>query len=104
MVAKNIVTGLHPLAIRISVPSSTTPIGPGDWIAVECPDRPEYSQRVRVLSDETISLKGIGTIDVAGQDIAKVEASLKAHYRKMFKTSAFQSLQVFRGDSFQGQP
>ena len=101
MIASNIASGLHPFAIRASMPSSTTPVQPGDWIAIESTSHPEYSQRVRVLADDTIAVKGIGTIRVGGQTINQIEGRIKDRYRTLLQESSV--FEVFRGDAFQGQ-
>ena len=104
MVAKNMVSGLHPFAAQVFVPSSTTKLKAGDWIAIECDKLPELSQRARVLSDMKVTLKGIGEVHVGGQDILQAESNIKWHYEKQFGgDSRWKSIEVFRGDSFHGQ-
>ena len=100
MIARNIASGLHPLAIRASMPSSTTPVQPGDWIAIESTSHPEYNQRVRVLADDAITVKGIGTLRVRAQTINQIEGRIKDRYRTLLQESSV--FEVFRGDAFLG--
>ena len=103
MVAKNIISGLHPFAAQVFIPSSTTKLKAGDWIAIECDKLPELTQRVRVLSDMTVTLKGIGEVHVGGQNIVEAESNIKFHYEQRFSgDSRWKSIEVFRGDSFHG--
>ena len=99
--ARNIASGLHPLAMNLLLPASTSPVNPGEFLIVECGLRPEYGRRVRVLADGTIALKSVGTIDISGQDIAEIEKTVKAAYKKHFKDSTSSSIEVFRGDASQ---
>ena len=86
MIARNVASGLRPLAIRATMPTSKTPVQSGDWIAIESTSHPEYNQRVRVLADERISLKGIGSMRVGGQTTTQIEGRVKDRYRTLLQS------------------
>jgi protein involved in polysaccharide export with SLBB domain len=96
--ARNMISGLEPWAVRATLPSSAGPIAPGDWIYIESDMHPEYGRRVRVLSDGTITLKGVGTINVSGQNITQMQDTVRNEYKKHFADSTYRSFELFRAD------
>ncbi len=101
MVAKDVASGLQRFASRGLRPASTTPVQSGDWLAIESISHPEYNQRVKVLADDTVTIKGIGTINVGGRTPQQVEGQVKLRYRTLLQESSV--FEVFRGDAFQAQ-
>jgi protein involved in polysaccharide export with SLBB domain len=96
--ARNLASGLHPFAMRLVLPSSTTPIVIGDELIVESLTDSSIDRRVVVLSDGTIKLPSAGTIKVAGQDVAAIEKTLTTAYASYYKNPV---IQVYRADASQ---
>ena len=96
--ARNLASGLHPFAMKLVLPSSTTPIAIGDELIVESLTDSSIDRRVVVLSDGTIKLPNAGTIKVAGQDVAAIEKTLAMAYAPFFKNLG---IQVYRADASQ---
>ncbi len=96
---RNISDGVRALSVQLTVPSSTTPICPGDILLVESPYYPELDRRVTVLRDGTIALKKIGSVDVGGQSIASAESLLNISYSRYLQAPLRQrspKIQIFR--------
>ena len=96
--ARNLASGLHPFAMKLVLPSSTTPIVAGDELIIESLTDSTIERRVVVLSDGTIKLPSVGTINVAGQDVASIEKIIATAYAKFYTNPA---IQVYRADATQ---
>jgi protein involved in polysaccharide export with SLBB domain len=94
--ARNLISGLHPLAMRLAPPSSTTPIAPRDSLLVESVVASSLNRRVTVLANGTVSLPFVGTVSVSGQNIAAVEKTLTNSYSRYFSRPA---IQVYRAST-----
>ncbi len=97
-VSRNLATGLHPFAMQLVLPSSTTPVQSGDTLIVESITDPSVNRKVVVLADGTIKLPHIGSIDVRGQDVATIEKTWTTSYSKTIRNPA---IQVYRADASQ---
>ncbi|MCA9193330.1 MAG: polysaccharide biosynthesis/export family protein [Planctomycetales bacterium] len=97
-VTRNLASGLHPFVMKLVLPSSITPIAPGDELIVESVTDETVKYRVAVLSDGTIRLPHVGTVSVSGQDIDSVQNTLEKAYAKFL---AAPGIQVCRADAFQ---
>ena len=93
--ARNLASGLHPLAMQLSLPSSTTPVRPGDSLIVECLVEDSLSRRVTVLADNTITLPYVGTVNVAGQNPDAIARTLTTSYQQYLSNP---TIQVYRAD------
>lgn len=97
-VSRNLATGLHPFAMQLVLPSSTTPVQTGDTLIVESITDPSINRKVVVLTDGTIKLPHVGSIDVRGQDVTTIEKTLTTSYSKAIRNPA---IQVYRADASQ---
>ena len=93
---RNIASELHPFAMKLVLPSSTSPVRPGDVLLVESVVDPGINRRVTVLSDGAVSLPQIGTVTIAGNSVSAVEQSLTKAYQKFY---ANPGIQVYRADA-----
>jgi protein involved in polysaccharide export with SLBB domain len=96
--ARNIATGVHPFTMSLFMPSSTTPVVPGDSLIVECMSNPSINRRITVLADETVTLPYVGVVSVSKQDTATIEKTLNTSYRRYIKQP---DIQVYRADASQ---
>jgi len=97
-VARNIATGVHPFTISLLLPSSTTPVVPGDTLLVESLADPGIIRRVTVLADGTIDVPHLGIVSVSGQDTLAIKKTLTTSYGRYYKAPA---IQVYRADASQ---
>ncbi len=98
---RNIADGLHPLAMSLLLPKSTTPLRPGDVLRVEFKHLPSFDREVTVLADLTISMPQVGELSVDGQTVSMLEQTLRKKYRPYYlKGPAIAStIQVYRASS-----
>ena len=94
---KNLASGLHPFAMTLVLPSSNSPVQPGDVLLVESMVDPDsINRRVTVLADGIVTLPKIGDVSVAGNSLSVVEKSLTKAYRQYY---ADPGIQVYRADA-----
>lgn len=94
---KNLASGLQPFAMSLVLPSSNSPVQPGDVLLVESNVDPGgINRRVTVLADGIVTLPQVGDVSVAGTSLAAVEQSLTKEYQKFY---ANPGIQVYRADA-----
>ena len=93
---RNIADGLHPLAIRLWLPTSDSSLRPGDVILIENPAEPTLHRKVTVLADYTISLPYIGDVSVRGDNLRSLETSLRTKLSPFFRNADV--IEVYRAD------
>lgn len=93
---RNLASGLHPLTMSLILPSSNSPVQPGDVLLVESSAHPDsINRRVTVLADGVITLPAIGNIPVSGQALPAVEQALTKAYLQFYTNPG---IQVYRAD------
>ena len=80
--------------MTLLLPSSNSPVHPGDVLLVESVADPSgINRRVTVLADGIVTLPLIGDVSVAGNSLLVVEQSLTKKYQKFY---ANPGIQVYR--------
>ena len=95
-VSRNLADGLHPFYVGLTLPASTSPVRIGEVLTIDCLADDSIDRDVTVLSDRTIIMPLVGTIDVDNQSTAQIEATLNKSFAKFFAKPEFQ---VFRSPS-----
>ncbi|WOD37409.1 SLBB domain-containing protein [Nodosilinea sp. E11] len=78
------VNTLPSLLPALIVPNRYT-LGSGDRLRLEVFNVPEYSQEYQVLSDGTLSLPLLGTVEVAGMSLEEASANITQRYSRFFR-------------------
>jgi protein involved in polysaccharide export with SLBB domain len=83
--------------MSLVLPSSDSPLQPGDILLVESSTDPgSINRRVTVLADGVVTLPAIGDISVSGNSLSVVEQSLTRAYQKFYDNPG---IQVYRADA-----
>ncbi|MEM9942466.1 MAG: polysaccharide biosynthesis/export family protein [Planctomycetota bacterium] len=94
--SRNLIDGLSPLYLGMSVPASTSLIGIGETLSIESLTDPNLNREVVVLSDATIKLPLVGIVDVKDQTTIGLEKILNKKFAKYYKQAG---IEVFRSSS-----
>jgi len=91
---RNIVDGMHPFYVGLTLPASTSPVRAGERLGIECFMESRINHEALVLADGTVNLPLVGIVDINGQTTTQIEAVLSKQYSKQFGGSL--TVQVFR--------
>lgn len=95
--SRNIVSGLHPFAMKQLLPASTTPVRVGEKLTIESNSYSNINRTVTVMADGKIKLSMVGIIDVEGQTLSTIESALDKAY--IAKGCRQPDVQVFRANA-----
>ena len=95
-VSRNIIDGIHPFYVGLSVPASGSPVRVGEILSIECRTDESINRDAVVLSDATINLPIVGIIDVRDKTTTQIEQILNKKYSKYYRKP---QVQVFRSST-----
>ena len=97
-VTRNLVDGIHPFYVGLSIPASNSPVRAGEILRIECMVDETINRDAVVLSDSTINLPLVGIVDVRDKTTTQIEQILNKKYSKFLATP---QIQVFRSATSQ---
>ncbi|MEM7476142.1 MAG: polysaccharide biosynthesis/export family protein [Planctomycetota bacterium] len=99
-VLRNLVDGIHPFYVGLSVPTSTSPVRAGEVIRIQSWTDDSINCETIVLADSTINLPLVGIVDIQDKTTTQIETVLNKEYAKFLRAP---QIQVFRAATSRSQ-